>query len=320
MVKTSSPGKLMLFGDHSVVHGRPCIVTAVDYRMNASLSERRDDIIVLNAPDMNIENYVSSIKDLEKPQPKQARFVLTSVRNFFDKYGIRSGLDIETKSEFRVEYGLGSSSAVTASVLKGLSELFDVRMSNKDLFDLSYKTILDIQEVGSGFDAAATIYGGSLYFVTGGRVIEPIKAKELPIIVGHTGVKADTSKMVKMVYQRLAEEPERINRNFDESAKIVDRARRGIEEGNWKEVGMLMDQNQVLLREIGVSSDVLENLITAAKKAGAYGAKLAGAGGGDCMISIADKKNYENVKNAIEDAGGKFIDVKLNADGVRIEK
>jgi mevalonate kinase len=320
MIKTSAPGKLMLFGDHAVVHDRPCIVTAVDYRISTIIEKTNDNKIIINAPDLNVKNYEVSIDDLENEHPRKVVFALTAIKNFFKKYNIKSGLNIKTKSEFSSEFGLGSSSAVTVNIIKGLAGLFKIKMSNKDLFDLSYKTVLEIQQVGSGFDVAAAIYGGSLFFVTGGKIIEPIRIKELPIIVGYTGVKADTATLVKMVYRRLAEEPEKINKNFDESSKIVNEAREEIKKSNWKRVGELMDLNQDLLRDLGVSSKELERLISAAKDAGAYGAKLSGAGGGDCMIAIADEKNHKNVKKAIEKAGGKIIDAKLNAEGVKLEK
>ena len=318
MVKTSAPGKLMLFGDHSVVHNRPCIVTAVDHRISAIIEKNNSNKIIINAPDLEIK-YETSINDLEKEHPRKVVFAITAIKNFFKKYRINSGLNITTKSEFSSEFGLGSSSAVTVDVIKGLSELFKIRISDKEMFDLSYKTVLEIQQVGSGFDVAAAIYGGSLFFVTGGKVIEKVDVQKLPLIVGYTGVKADTSSLVKMVYRELADEPERINKNFNESERIVNEARLEIQKSNWKRVGELMDKNQQLLREIRVSSDELEKLIKAAKDAGAYGAKLSGAGGGDCMIAISDWKKYENIKKAIENAGGKIIDVRLNAEGVITE-
>lgn len=309
----------MLFGEHAVVYGRPCIVMAVDARMRVFLKKRKDNKIFLNSPDLNLKNYFIPIEDLTKPTEKEVRFVLTAIKNFFEKYKVKSGLEIKTKSEFSMEFGLGSSSAVTVATIKGLSELFGIKMENKELFDLAYKTILDIQRVGSGFDLAAAIYGGALYFVTAGKTIKKIKVKDIPLIVGYTGIKADTATLVKMVNRKLKENPQKINKIFDEIGGIVNLAKVEIEDSNWKGVGELMNLNQDLLRELDVSSQELENLIKAALDSGAYGAKLSGAGGGDCMIAITDLKNRENIKKAIEKAGGKIIKVKVSAEGVKIE-
>ena len=69
-----------------------------------------------------------------------------------------------------------------------------------------------------------------------------------------------------------------------------------------------------------MNTQKLENLISAAKKAGALGAKLSGAGGGDCMIAIAGSDRRQAISKAITEAGGEVIDVQPNAEGVRLEK
>jgi mevalonate kinase len=319
MIITSAPGKIILFGEHAVVHGKPCIVSAVDARMRVFLKKRKGNKIFLNSPDLNLKNYFISIDDLDKPTEKEVRFVLTAIKNFFEKYKVKRGLEIKTKSEFSMEFGLGSSSAVTVATIKALSEFFEIKMENKELFDLAYKTILDIQGVGSGFDLAAAIYGGILYFVTGGKLIEKIKVGDIPLVIGYTGIKADTATLVKMVNRKLKENPKKIKKIFDEIKKIVNLARIEIENKNWRKVGELMNLNQDLLRKLEVSSKKLENLIKAALDSGAYGAKLSGAGGGDCMIAIADRENFKNIKEAIKKAGGEIIEVKVPAEGVKIE-
>jgi len=65
------------------------------------------------------------------------------------------------------------------------------------------------------------------------------------------------------------------------------------------------------LEELGVSSPKLDRLINAARAAGAYGAKLSGAGGGDCMIALVSDDKKKNVEKAIEQARGEIIRVKL---------
>ena len=320
MIKVSAPGKLMLFGEHAVVYNRPCLVTSVEHRMAVQLKKREDNRIILNAPEVGLKDYSLFIDDLEKSHSKGARFVLQAIFNFSKKYRMKTGLEIETRSEFSSKFGLGSSSAITVSTLKGLAELFGIKMEKKELFDLAYQTVLDIQGVGSGFDVASAAYGGILYFLTGGKIIEEIKVDKLPIIVGYTGIKADTPTLIRMVSNKLSQEPRKINKIFDEIEKIVDLAKIEIENQGWEKVGKLMNQNQELLRELGVSSKELENLIRASLKAGAFGAKLSGAGGGDCMIAIANKDNFNKINKAIEKAGGKIIKAKIPAPGVKVEK
>lgn len=318
MVKASAPGKLMLFGEHAVIYDKPCIVASVDHRISVSLEKRNDNNIILTAPELSIKNQIIS-DNLEKSHFKKVSFILAAVNNFFKKCDLKSGLDIKTQSEFSDKIGLGSSSAVIVAAIKGLSELFKIKMNEKEIFDLSYQTVLDVQGLGSGFDVAAAVYGGILLFVTGGKIISPIEITDMPLVVGYTGIKADTPTLVKMIGEKLLKEPDRVNGIFNEIENIVNLAKVEIGNKDWRKVGHLMNLNQDLLRRLGISSKELENLIKAALDSGAYGAKLSGAGGGDCMIALADKENSNNVKRAIEKAGGKIIEAKIPAEGVRSE-
>ncbi len=286
MIKVSAPGKLMLLGEHAVVYGYPCIVTAVSQRLEVSVS-KIDDI------------------------PMDRRFVDAAIR----AWGDGKDYAFSIKSAFSGKYGFGSSAAVTVAALKAMRPIVE----NWVLFDAAYKIVLDVQGVGSGFDVAAATYGGTLYFVAAGKIIEPLEIKELPLIVGYTGMKADTTTLIKQVAEKKEKNPEKVERIFQAIAKLVEEAKTRILEADWERVGKLMDFNQEYLRDLGVSSEKLETLISAAKKAGAWGAKLSGAGGGDCMIALATSDKREVIGKAIERAGGQAIDVRPNAEGVRIE-
>ncbi len=320
-VKISAPGKLMLFGEHAVVYGKPCIVTAVDERMKVSVEATDGNLLTLNAPDLIASDYVEKIDKLgDESVPKEVRFVSKAVKNFFDSRGLKSGLKIETKSDFSSKFGFGSSSAVTVATIKALSEIFDCNLDNRELFELSYKTILDVQGVGSGFDVAVAIWGEMIYFVTKGKKIEKIDSPELPLVVGYTGIKADTPMLISEVNKLLNKDKKRVFGIFDSIEKIVNEARQLFTERDYVKLGELMNENQKLLDALNVSSPELDKLIESSKLAGAYGAKLSGAGGGDCMVALVPPDKKVKVEGAIEEAGGTVINVKSRAQGARIEK
>lgn len=320
-VTVSAPGKLVLFGEHAVVYGKPCIVTSVNQRMYLKAQKLSEPIFILNAPDVSIKNYKKSLKDVGIGElPKGATFVEIALKNFIEHHPIdTSGVYISTYSDFKSTFGFGSSSASTVCTIFALSKLFDVKLSNKQIFDLSYKTVLDIQGVGSGFDIAAATYGGTLFFVKGGQMIEQLSISNYKLVVGYTGIKADTPTIVKEIQAKRDKDPKFIDNIFNHIEQIVIQAKEALLKNDLEKFGSLMDENQTYLENLRVSSKILERLIKAARKAGAYGVKLSGAGGGDCMIALAPLSKKRAVEDAIEKAGGQVIKVEVNAEGVKTE-
>jgi len=321
VIKVSAPGKLMLFGEHAVVYDRPCIVTAVDQRISVSVERTQQSFIEINAPDVQLLNFRQNIDNLDSPDiPKATKFLIVGVKNFFQRYDLKTGLKINTSSDFSSKFGFGSSSATTVGIIKALSEVFEKDLSNQEIFDLSYKTVLDIQGIGSGFDLAAAIWGGTVYFVTGGREITPLRVNDLPMVIGYTGIKADTVTLVQKVTDLKAKKLLLVEKIFDEISKLIVEAKVSFEKEDYEKLGKLMDRDQSLLERLGVSSMELNVLIQAARGAGAYGAKLSGAGGGDCMIAFVDPKRRNEVEKTIERKGGMIINARTGAQGVRKEE
>ncbi len=342
-ITVSAPGKLMLLGEHSVVYNRPCIVTAVGQRMRAIVQLTSEPIFELKAPDVNVSGYKKPMSELGHGEiPKGAKFVEIAIKNFLLKHNValnkvegitkksysslakpdqndKFGIKVTTKSEFSSEFGFGSSSASTVCVIKALSELTGKKLTNKQIFDLAYKTVLDIQGKGSGFDVAAAIFGGTLYFVTGGKVIKPLNLKSLPLMIGYSGVKADTVTLINQVAARAQKYPQEFENIYNSITRLIEMGKKALLKSDWVTFGELMNLNQGYLESLGVSIRKLSDMIYAAREVGAYGAKLSGAGGGDCIITLADSKKKSAISTGIESVGGKFIDIKVNVEGVRIE-
>jgi mevalonate kinase len=271
----------MLLGEHAAVYGYPCIVTAVSERLYISEGTPTGDTRFLDA----------AVRVWGKPDVK-----------------------LSARSSFSGAYGFGSSSAVTVAALKYLKP----EAASQEIFDTAYRVVLEIQGAGSGFDVAAATYGGILYYIKN-KTIEPLAIQDIPLVVGYTGIKADTKTIIGDIAAKHEREPGKVDRIFQAIAKIVEEAKTKMLEGDWERVGRLMDFNQEYLRDFGVSSEKLESLISAAKRAGAWGTKLTGAGVGDCMIALTPPDKRQAVEEAITSAGGEVVRVSTGAPGVRIE-
>ena len=100
-IVASAPGKLMLFGEHAVVYGSPCIVTAVDQRVRVSVEPNGEGEIHVCSPNVGLDEYHKKIGSLGKDDlPKSMAFVEMLVKRFYEKYQIKEGIRISTESDF----------------------------------------------------------------------------------------------------------------------------------------------------------------------------------------------------------------------------
>lgn len=323
-VHVSAPGKLMLLGEHAVVYQRPCLVTAMDARLHMTLTLTSDDLFTIHAPDVDVDHVQGRIADVYAGGEALAdgtRFIESALAVFRERFGLDHGVRIETRSDFSSKLGLGSSSATVACTLFGLAKLLQRDLSLRELFDRGIEAVFRVQQTGSGFDLASTIYGGTLYYnnVTP-REIVPLKVPELPLVVAYTGMKADTPTYVRRVAALLNAWPAAMNQLFDTMAELVRDGRDALEGADWAGLGQLMNMQHGLAHAIGVDTPTTVELVFRAREAGAYGAKLSGAGGGDCIIVLAPDHKRKEIENTLRRSGGQIVPVLPHAQGVRVDR
>lgn len=311
-IKVSAPGKLMLFGEHAVVYGIPCITFAVNQRLYCKIKEREDNKIVLNFPDIGIKDYEYQ----GKTKDKKISFVSATINNILERVKEPKGFSLETKSEMRA--GIGTSSASVVATIFALNKFFSLNLKKEDIFNTGYKTVLDVQGTGSGYDIATSTYGGMIKYVKGEKPIQIEYPKNLCLVVGHTKIKADTKKIVEKVAKKKEKYPHFYSDIFDLTKKCVEEAEENLRKGNLKRLADMLNFAHGILNGMGVSHPKLEELIFASRSAGALGAKLSGAGGGDCMIALVTEESKDKVISTIKEHGGIPFEVKID-EGVRIE-
>ncbi len=323
-VTASAPAKVILLGEHFVVYGEPSIVLAIDRRATAKAEVRNDKQLHVNSVDLKLSGIFKDGKfKVEQGSRKEAKLKFEPLRLAVQKvlqiHGENKGLDIEVNSTVPVAAGLGSSAAVAAAVTSAVGALLNVKMSKEDIFRISYEAEKIVHGTPSGIDPAVSTFGGTLLFQmdTG---FKPLDVKtDIPLIVGHTGVERSTRVQIEKVRSIQNKYPQVIQPIMKSAREIVLRAIDAFKEDDLETLGDLMNINQALLYGLGVSDESLDWLINAARKAGALGAKLTGAGGGGCMIALTEDERVEQVLEAIQRAGGKPFIARKTDEGVRIE-
>ena len=320
----SAPAKVILFGEHFVVYGEPAIVLAIDKRAYAKVETRQDKKLFIQSQNLGLSAFFENgnIK-VEKGDIKEARIKLEpikcAVERVLEKAGGKVGLNVEVNSTVPVAAGLGSSAAVAAAVTAAVGAALNIKISKEDVFRIALEAEKIMHGTPSGVDPAISTFGGAMLFQldTGFKPLE-VKA-EVPLVVGNTGVERSTRVQVAKVRELKEKYPQILEPMMRAAREIVLQAMEALRKGDLETVGELMNINHALLYGLGVSDESLEWLINAARKAGALGAKLTGAGGGGCMIALATKDRLDKVLEAVQRAGASAFVAKKADEGVRIE-
>jgi mevalonate kinase len=292
----SAPGKVILFGEHAVVYGRPALavpVTQVRATVEVSPSDYRG--IWIDAPDIRLK---APLVEIPFDHP-----LASAIRTIFSDLDVDPfpNLNIRISSTIPVASGLGSGAAVSVALIRALSAYLGGVLPDDRVNRLAFEIEKLYHGTPSGIDNTVITYARPVYFMRG-RPIETFKPRRpFTIVIGDTGISAPTLQSVADL-RKLWERDRRLWEGiFSQVGQIVNKARRAIEYGKLKELGELMDRNHELLKHMTVSSPELEQLIEAARDAGALGAKLSGGGRGGNMIALADPSHAESGLEALRD-------------------
>ena len=315
MTKSTAPGKIILFGEHAVVYGRPALavpVTQVHADVEVSDSDRAG--IWIDAPDVNLHAELNTLPS-DHPLASVIHNFLFLARTSPSPAG-RGGpegsgegrfpnLEIKISSTIPVASGLGSGAAVTVALTRALSSHLNFSMNDEEVNAFAYEIEKLHHGTPSGIDNTVITYARPVYFVKG-QPIETFKvSRPFIIVIADTGISAPTKESVGDVRKLWELDRMKWENVYDEVGEIVGQARSAIESGKWELLGDLMNTNHELLQKMTVSSPKLDQLVEAARNAGALGAKMSGGGRGGNMIALVQPKMAESIGRSLREVGAR---------------
>jgi mevalonate kinase len=309
MGRGSGFGKVILFGEHFVVHGVPGIVSAIDSTVDAEVKKIGEGITVRDER-KGARGYT------QKKRAEQKE----SIERMLRTIGIdpeKAILEIWLGGNLPGFSGIGASAASSVAIARAIAEEFRMDLSDGKINEIAYEAEKAYAGTPSGIDNTAATYGGLIWFKRnlseGPNTIEKLSIREpVEIIIGNTGIVADTKEMVAGVVARKKKNPGEYNLLFKQAEDLAFATREALEEFDLRKVGKSMNENHRLLQEIEVSCKELDYLVNLAREQGAFGAKLTGGGGGGCMVALTPGKELqEAVAAALEKEGFKVLRTKI---------
>ncbi|MCB8988385.1 MAG: mevalonate kinase [Ardenticatenaceae bacterium] len=307
MTCTTAPGKIILFGEHAVVYGRPAIAAPLSQlRATAVVEDSRTPGIRLLAADLGTD---IQLDEAAADDPVAA--VVRQLQRAAELARLPD-LTITITSQIPIASGLGSGAAITAAVIRALTlHLGLAPLSSDDwVSDLTYEIEKIHHGTPSGIDNTVVAYEKPVYFVRQqprNRIETFAVGEPLRLLVADTGQSSSTKAVVGDVRRQWQANTPLFEALFDGCGRIAQQARQAIEDGRVAQVGRLMNDNHQLLQDMTVSSSGLDALVRTAREAGALGAKLSGAGRGGNMIALVTLERETAVTHALQQAGARSV-------------
>lgn len=300
-ISAYAPGKTILLGEHAVVYNRPAIAIPVD-KIQARAAIYAEPLrplgwVWLDAPNINLQTDLSALGK-DHPLRMAVDLVLTAL-----EMDHLPACRIQITSTIPVAAGLGSGAAVSVALVRALSAFLGIPLPAEQVCNLAYEVEKRHHGTPSGIDNTVITYDRPIFFIKD-QPFELLEVKSpLTLLLADTGIQSPTRTAVEDVRQLWLHDTIRFNDLFDAIGQLVKEARTALQLGDIPRLGLLMQQNQILLQEMTVSSPELDALVNAARNAGAYGAKLSGAGRGGNLIALVESGQSETVSQALLQAG-----------------
>lgn len=333
-VITSSPAKIILFGEHGVNRQQPALSTAVDLRLFCRTTRRSDDGYTFRSGEryetgdrdrllaykadidlLREEKALDDIRERARDFFAPTRYVLAHLAEQFGG----PGLNIEWRSPLPIGAGMGSGAAASTSMILAALTLAGRQLPPGDLAHLAWQgDIIAHGGIASSLDSSTIAYGGLIRY-TVIELAQPLPYQAaLPLVIGDTRVETTTAEINTRLRLWLDAHPARLHL-FKDMGYLVRQAQAALEQDDRPTLGRLMNLHQLFQEKIGTSCPESERLIEAAIGAGALGAKISGSGGGGIIIALAEPEQQQGVAAAIEAAGGRSYISTAGAERVRVE-
>ncbi|VVC03254.1 Mevalonate kinase [Candidatus Bilamarchaeum dharawalense] len=288
MGKGIGHGKTILFGEHFVVQGAPAIAGGIG---NAAIVE------VKEAPINKIVTDLTVVEEMS----------LAGIQAVLDSLKIKQKYEVKLTGDLPTYGGLGSSAAFCVGLVRAFADEKKLKLTDEQVNRHAYDGEMAFHGNPSGIDNTMATYRGVVEYIRGKTMaqskFEFIKlGKPLDIVIAFSGKYSETAKMIARVQKFKDDDRDEFSQLMDEYQDLEMEARDAIEKGDLEKIGTLMNVNQILLSEVGVSDEKNDEINSIALGEGALGAKVTGGGGGGCCIALAkDEKHSQKIATALND-------------------
>jgi len=326
MIRVTAPGRAGVIGNPTDGYGGTMIACAISNRAWVEMEES-DRLTVENDGEKQTLMWRNDFDN------RKDRFdIVRSVLRYYHLYDLKA--DIRFGSDIPVQAGLAGSTALLSAIQSAVLSYIGEKHSPYQLAELNRIIELNYMKCQCGYqDAYMTTFGGLNYLDFRGKeyykdldreiyaTVEPLHpfVDQLPFVIAHTGIRHDSGEFHRPLRERWLEGDPELVRGYREIAHIAREGKKALLSEDWEKLGFLMNKNHGIQDSLCDSGGRNNAMIRIAKRSGALGAKLAGAGGGGTIIALTP--DPERTRNALAEAGARqFIELDPAGAGILVER
>jgi D-glycero-alpha-D-manno-heptose-7-phosphate kinase len=305
-------------------HSNPVTVNfAVSCYTRCRIEPRADRKIVFRSKDLNLEESFGSLAELTAAQ-KPKLGLHTEITKFFAP---ASGFEMDTVSEAPAGAGISGSSALMISSTAAFNKWLGTGYSVEKIREVAQNVEARIIHVPTGCqDYYPAMYGGvnAIELRCDGLKRYEISVDHTDLIsrvvLAYTGVPRNSGINNWEVTKAHINGDKRVQKNFDTIAAIANGMRAALEKADWKEAARLLREEWSHRRKNapGITTPLIDHLVSATRKAGAVAAKVCGAGGGGCVLFLVEPGAKERVAALIAKEKARVLPVTVAPKGLRL--
>lgn len=314
---------------YSDLYGGAILNATISLYANATIEPLNENMIILEAIDRDEKEEFS----FEKKLPINGTLdLLKGVYNRIQKdFGLNNqkGFRLSTYVEAPAGSGLGTSSTLVVAIIGAFAEMLHLPLGEYDMahyaYDIERK---DLQLAGGKQDQYAATFGGVNYmefYAEDKVIVNPLRIKqqylfelENNLLLYYTSTSRESAEIIKKQSKNVTEKKESSIDAMHQLKQQAQMMKEALLKGKLNELGEILDFGFQQKRKMaeGISNSLMEEIYETAKKAGATGGKISGAGGGGFMIFYCPANTKYKVITALKKFGGQNRDYKFVEHGL----
>src|SRR3989344_5159113 len=306
-ITVSAPAKIHLLGEHSVVYGKPAILTAVDLRTTVTISQGRTIQ----------KEFIFLQKIIEKIIKKELRLKRMPLYS------------LEISSQIPLGSGLGSSASLSAAYIGALLSYLRVSWNLNLINKLTFEAEKMFAGNPSGGDNSTVVYGGLIWFRKEDPILKlihplpfsiPQKISKNFILINTGKPQETTSQMVALVKNLYERKPKHVNKILEDQERLVKELLPVLKRADEKEFLKIIKEGEKNLENLGVVSKSAQSIIREIENAGGAD-KIIGAGGvkNASGMLLSFHKSRRVIVSIAKSYNLSYFSAKLGVEGVKIE-